>query len=304
VLWRDADGVARAAHRGCPHRGADLSLGRVAGGELECPYHGFRYAADGTCTAIPCEGRDARIPPKLRLQTRMVVEEHGLLWLFAGDEATPTRPWIEGLPEDTREVASRELQWDVPLSRVIEGMVDIHHLAFAHRRVIPNSLTRLDPYDAHFDAAGILRSEGVIRRDAPGASGWNFIMDIAPPSLLAIGLGQRSSPSSIGLVACCPIDDHHTWITFRYAVRSRWSWLGRLLSELSVTAELRLVQVDDHRLLRTSLPRDPDSPQHQLVHADKAAGLWHGWRRRAMRRVSLPLAPTPHAAPPLLSASQ
>lgn len=303
VLWRDRDGLARAAHRGCPHRGADLALGRVKEGELECPYHGFRYAGDGTCTAIPCEGRDARIPPKLRLQSRPVVEEHGLLWLFAGNAATPTRPWIPGLPEHTRDVACRDMTWNVPLSRVIEGMVDIHHLPFAHRRYVSSALTRLDPYDAHFDASGILRSEGVMRRDTPGSAGWRFIMDVAPPSVLSIGLGERDSPSMVGLVACCPIDDEHTWITLRYALRSRWgSGVRRLLSEIALWAELRFIQVDDHRLLQTSRPHDHEGPARQFVHADKAAGLWHRWRRRAMGRVSLPLVTAPDAAPPLLSA--
>jgi nitrite reductase/ring-hydroxylating ferredoxin subunit len=37
----------------CPHRGARLSLDRVREGRLECPYHGWRFAAEGRCVAIP-----------------------------------------------------------------------------------------------------------------------------------------------------------------------------------------------------------------------------------------------------------
>ncbi|HEY9064713.1 MAG TPA: Rieske 2Fe-2S domain-containing protein, partial [Burkholderiaceae bacterium] len=43
VLWRDAAGAAHAFADRCPHRGARLSLGCVRGGELECPYHGWRF---------------------------------------------------------------------------------------------------------------------------------------------------------------------------------------------------------------------------------------------------------------------
>jgi len=55
VLWRDAEGHARAAPDRCPHRGTRLSLGRVCEGELQCPYHGWRFAADGRCSRIPAQ---------------------------------------------------------------------------------------------------------------------------------------------------------------------------------------------------------------------------------------------------------
>src|SRR5215207_3264298 len=42
----------------CPHRAAPLSAGGfhrdAAGAEtVQCPYHGWRFGADGACTAIP-----------------------------------------------------------------------------------------------------------------------------------------------------------------------------------------------------------------------------------------------------------
>ncbi|HLT39256.1 MAG TPA: Rieske 2Fe-2S domain-containing protein, partial [Enhygromyxa sp.] len=55
VLWRDAAGEVACLPAACPHRGADLSLGRVRAGEIECRYHGFRFASSGACTAVPCE---------------------------------------------------------------------------------------------------------------------------------------------------------------------------------------------------------------------------------------------------------
>ena len=63
VLWRDDAGTAHAWADQCPHRGAKLSLGRVCAGHLECPYHGWQFAADGACVKVPalpgfvrCEG--------------------------------------------------------------------------------------------------------------------------------------------------------------------------------------------------------------------------------------------------------
>ncbi len=37
VAWRDTDGTAVVMPARCPHRGANLALGRVQAGTLECP---------------------------------------------------------------------------------------------------------------------------------------------------------------------------------------------------------------------------------------------------------------------------
>ncbi|MED5357015.1 MAG: Rieske (2Fe-2S) protein, partial [Pseudomonadota bacterium] len=52
VIWRH-DGQVMAWKDYCIHRGAKLSLGRIADGTVECPYHGWRYNAAGVCTLIP-----------------------------------------------------------------------------------------------------------------------------------------------------------------------------------------------------------------------------------------------------------
>ena len=65
VLWRDAAGSSVALPSRCPHRGAALEQGRVVDGELTCPWHGFRFAPDGACTRMPCEGTEATPPRAL-----------------------------------------------------------------------------------------------------------------------------------------------------------------------------------------------------------------------------------------------
>jgi phenylpropionate dioxygenase-like ring-hydroxylating dioxygenase large terminal subunit len=49
VLWRDAKGAPVVLDDRCPHRGARLS------GEIECPYHGWRFDQSGRCVAVPSQ---------------------------------------------------------------------------------------------------------------------------------------------------------------------------------------------------------------------------------------------------------
>lgn len=72
VLWRDNNGKIVCQSQYCAHRGASLALGKVVEGCIECPYHGFRFAASGNCTLIPCEGEDTRISNKMRVKNYVV----------------------------------------------------------------------------------------------------------------------------------------------------------------------------------------------------------------------------------------
>src|SRR3954470_11264130 len=53
LLGRRRDGLAFALRDICPHRAAPLSAGTIRDGTVECPYHGWRFGADGVCAHIP-----------------------------------------------------------------------------------------------------------------------------------------------------------------------------------------------------------------------------------------------------------
>ena len=46
AIFRSGDAVAILEDR-CPHRNVPLSGGRCVGGQIECPYHGWRFDAAG-----------------------------------------------------------------------------------------------------------------------------------------------------------------------------------------------------------------------------------------------------------------
>ena len=54
VVGRDAEGRAFALRDACPHRGMPLSCGSFDGQQVECSYHGWKFAAHtGQCSLIP-----------------------------------------------------------------------------------------------------------------------------------------------------------------------------------------------------------------------------------------------------------
>ncbi|CAH2064644.1 unnamed protein product, partial [Iphiclides podalirius] len=60
-VYRGEDGLARCVDAYCPHLGANLAIGgTVCGSCIECPFHQWRFGADGVCVSIP--GVDADVP--------------------------------------------------------------------------------------------------------------------------------------------------------------------------------------------------------------------------------------------------
>jgi phenylpropionate dioxygenase-like ring-hydroxylating dioxygenase large terminal subunit len=271
VLWRDAQGTLVAHDARCPHRGADLGLGRVVAGELECPYHGFRFAAHGACTAVPCEPQDAKIRRDLALRRHPTREHRGLVWLWHGTGAAEEvpLPWFDELPATDRHAWDYATVWPLPQLRVMEGMLDLHHAPFAHRRYLPGMGTLLDPYEVTVEGDTV-RTHGTLRRpNQQPPRGFAAGMDARLPGLLRIRFGARMQ----GLVAVTPIDRDHTWIFARYYFEL--PVLGKLVAALGLWAEFALVQPDDRRMLLSCTPREPDVHGYKLVRADLGIAKWH-----------------------------
>jgi len=66
----------------CPHRLVPLAAATVVEGTLQCPYHGWRFDAEGHCAEIPSQGPHGTPPPRADLPVPWAVEErNGWIWL-------------------------------------------------------------------------------------------------------------------------------------------------------------------------------------------------------------------------------
>ena len=94
VAYRDSGGPV-AFKDMCGHRGAAVSNGRLAGGNLICPYHGWQYDRSGACVSIPSLTPGQKIPSRAKLVRYQVKEAYGLIWvcMSAAQARLAMRTW-------------------------------------------------------------------------------------------------------------------------------------------------------------------------------------------------------------------
>ncbi|MDX1486295.1 MAG: Rieske 2Fe-2S domain-containing protein, partial [Alphaproteobacteria bacterium] len=118
----------------CPHRGTDLSYGRVEDGGLRCLYHGWLFDIHGTCLEQPAEIHGKSFCERVKHTAYPVEEKGGVIWTYMGEGAPPLIPDFQFLmaPEPNR-LAFRVKQLSNWLQGV-ESSTDPAHTTFLHRR--------------------------------------------------------------------------------------------------------------------------------------------------------------------------
>jgi phenylpropionate dioxygenase-like ring-hydroxylating dioxygenase large terminal subunit len=147
VLWRDQEGVAHVNDAFCPHLGAHMGHGgKVDGCQLACPFHGWRFDAEGTNTLIPYSERTNQ---REKLNPYRTIERNGIIFAwYHPDDAEPT--WdIPEVPEfaDSENfipMITRVFEVEAPWQEIAENGVDAAHFRYVHNTEI---VPRLDAYD-------------------------------------------------------------------------------------------------------------------------------------------------------------
>jgi phenylpropionate dioxygenase-like ring-hydroxylating dioxygenase large terminal subunit len=137
ALWRTADGSIACTSSVCIHRGGALARGKVNGGLIACPYHGWEFGADGRCRKIPSLGADVKIPARARVDAYPVQLRYGMVWVFLGDLPEAERPPVPDCFDAVygaagwRTIKGR-FDYKANWQRVTENGLDTAHVHFVH----------------------------------------------------------------------------------------------------------------------------------------------------------------------------
>ena len=167
VAYRKANGQVAVMDANCAHLGADLGCGSVVGDTLQCPFHNWRYGADGVCTSIP---HAAQIPAFARLRTYPVAERHGSVFFFNGPEPLFPLPFFFGVdPGDFAAGGTFRYVADCTWYMTAANAFDMQHFLCVHGRELidrcqvdcPAPFARRNRYRAAI--VGRSRSDGFLR---------------------------------------------------------------------------------------------------------------------------------------------
>lgn len=275
VFWRDAPGKVACLHDRCPHRGVSLSLGRVQGECVECPFHGFQFDASGSCRLVPANGRNASQARQIRVASYPTYEIDGLIFIWWGEPKEMLFPprYFDNL--SGMVYATSRVLWNAHYSRAIENQLDVAHLPFVHATTIGRGAGAVvdgpylewesqDKFRLYFmnrqdDGRPPLRPEEVSRPNKP------FWLEFIFPNLWQNHLGEQVRVT----LAFAPVDDEHTLMYLRfYQGFLRLPVVSKWVAQMSMPFNLRVLR-QDQRVVETQWPKRSELRMgEKLVQAD------------------------------------
>lgn len=176
LLYRLSDRSLAALLDRCPHRRVPLSSGQRLGDEIQCGYHGLRFAADGRCVHAPGQ---TDIPANANATSFPIAERYDLAWIWMGDPALADPALIPDLPflADPEWVSvGGYMHFGCNHQLVTDNLLDLSHESYIHEGTIGNAQAETI---ADFPAKVSVEDRRIVRvhREMPG---------ITPPPFYAM----------------------------------------------------------------------------------------------------------------------
>jgi phenylpropionate dioxygenase-like ring-hydroxylating dioxygenase large terminal subunit len=239
ALFRGEGGPGALLDR-CPHRSVPLSAGAVVRGQLQCPYHGWRFDSAGACRAIPGLVGEPDTPGR-RCASFPVREQQGFVWIWMDREQPPTGEPFRFPKADDPGYMTVRYQLTAPGSvhAVAENALDVPHTAFLHgglfrtdgdRKPIQCVVQRWgDRVECQY--IGEDRPEGLVGRILSPSGGVVTHYDrFYLPGVVEVEYSIGEENHIILGGALTPISDHETRLFAVVSLRSRLPpWLVRPL---------------------------------------------------------------------------
>jgi phenylpropionate dioxygenase-like ring-hydroxylating dioxygenase large terminal subunit len=166
VLFRTDSGKPVALEDRCCHRQAPLSMGRLVGNIVHCPYHGLQFDATGKCVKVPSQDM---VPKNAKVKAYPLVEKYHWLWIWMGDPAKADPRLIEDfhfLDDPAWRFGGNYLHVESNYLLLVENLLDTTHLPFLH----PDTL----------GTDAFARSEFDVKREGDRITVARWLMDELP----------------------------------------------------------------------------------------------------------------------------
>ncbi|HEY4223360.1 MAG TPA: Rieske 2Fe-2S domain-containing protein [Myxococcota bacterium] len=166
VMYRTQSGAVHIAERFCPHMGASLGQGHVAGENLVCPFHHWEYGADGACNKIPYLDK---VPSRACLETFPVVEHLGFIWMWNGDAPSYALPDMPEASDAGYGYRAKTQAFDIHPLLILENGCDAQHFKYVHKVNFTRydvDVTKEDAHEFAFD----------VNQEMPGPVGTKIVL--------------------------------------------------------------------------------------------------------------------------------
>lgn len=233
VFFRKEDGTVAAIGGRCPHRFAPLAMGRQVGGNIECPYHGLQFNAQGACAFNP--HGDGKIPRAAVVPTYRVHERHGIVWLWPGDpeRADPSLiPDLSYLDRSDLGHVTGSITVDAHFELYVDNLMDLTHAQFVHGSFLMSKKFNLAEQNVSQEGLRVANRIEIPRSDVPSSFRHRFPEDVQevdywmdsfwePPSIVTnwVGVTLPGRPReegyySYGTHIVTPISRHRSQYFF------------------------------------------------------------------------------------------
>lgn len=170
VMWR-LNGRAMVWQDLCLHRGTKLSLGKVEGDTLMCPYHGWMYDTGGQCVKMPAHP-DQKPSPKARARAYQVVERYGWIWVTFGQPAHDIPVFPQWDDASYRKIFCGPYVYNAAAPRAIENFLDVAHFPFVHEGYLGDrDHAEISDYEVEAGEDGITASNIRVWQPDPDGTG-------------------------------------------------------------------------------------------------------------------------------------
>ena len=288
VLFRSEDGKVAALEDRCSHRNMALSAGKVSGGCVTCPYHGWQFDAAGRCVQIPSLGSSKRLPNH-GVRAYPVRELDGYVWVYPGESIPESAPFhFPNYAADGWTSFRMRTRFQASVESCLENFLDCPHTVYVHKGWFRNHDTRelsatvrssLESVEVEFQGEPITKSL-VSRLFFPKGKSLSHLDRFLMPNISRVDYDFGPGRHFIITSQCTPVGEYetevHTIITYSFGR------IGPLVRVLLEPVCRKIIRQDVEILAaQTEQIRKFGSAQFHHVDTDLLGLKIQSMRRRA-----------------------